>query len=239
MTEPSKRGANGGKARKEKLSPERRKEIAREAAKKRWGKKEEPNPTTVELGPITIETFHEQLPPPVIVTLSTPQPAPIPYIPPPAAPEPPKAVQKRRKPMVKEFGKAHSYAEKRLAEAIKERAEAMGKVAMLNAEIPSLVQIIRALGMTPNMNGFQDFTAHMPNAISAYQQPQVEQFSGPPNNIDPALFQANMGPLPGLAPAVANAPLVTDKPMGGAIDLDFVPTDDEGPGLPKMGGGWH
>ncbi len=32
----SKRGSNGGNARKEKLSPERRKEIAKEAAKKRW-----------------------------------------------------------------------------------------------------------------------------------------------------------------------------------------------------------
>ncbi|WP_200900332.1 hypothetical protein [Rubrobacter aplysinae] len=34
-------GKKGGKARAEKLSPERRKEIAREAAKKRWAKKRE------------------------------------------------------------------------------------------------------------------------------------------------------------------------------------------------------
>jgi hypothetical protein len=32
-------GAKGGKARAEKLSPERRKEIARKAAKERWDKK--------------------------------------------------------------------------------------------------------------------------------------------------------------------------------------------------------
>ncbi len=32
-------GLKGGKARAEKLSPERRKEIAREAAKARWAKK--------------------------------------------------------------------------------------------------------------------------------------------------------------------------------------------------------
>ena len=79
--------------------------------------------------------------------------------------------------MVKEFGKAHSYAEKRLAEALKERAEAMGKVAMLNAEIPSLVQIIRALGMTPNVNGFQDFTAPIPNMAPTYQQPAYQASS--------------------------------------------------------------
>ena len=34
-------GKKGGKARAEKLSPERRKEIAREAAKARWAKKRE------------------------------------------------------------------------------------------------------------------------------------------------------------------------------------------------------
>jgi hypothetical protein len=117
----------------------------------------------------------------------------------------------------------------------------MGKVAMLNAEIPSLVQIIRALGMTPNMNGFQDFTASIPN-MNPYQQPQYQQPQVAPvqdnNPIDPALYATNANPVPGLAPAVANAPLVTDKPMGGAIDLDFTPVEDEGPPLPRMGGGW-
>ena len=145
--------------------------------------------------------------------------------------------------MVKEFGKAHSYAEKRLAEALKERAEAMGKVAMLNAEIPSLVQIIKALGMTPNMNGFQDFTAPIPN-MNPYQQPQYQQPQPFPsqeaNPIDPALYATNSSPLPGLAPAVANAPVVLNQPMGGAMDLDYVPkAEDEGPGLPRMGGGWQ
>lgn len=33
-------GKKGGKARAEKLTPERRKEIAQKAAEKRWGKKE-------------------------------------------------------------------------------------------------------------------------------------------------------------------------------------------------------
>ena len=112
---------------------------------------------------------------------------------------------------------------------------------VLNAEIPSLVQIIRALGMTPNMNGFQDFTASIPN-MNPYQQPQYQQPQVAPvqdnNPIDPALYATNANPVPGLAPAVANAPLVTDKPMGGAIDLDFTPVEDEGPPLPRMGVGW-
>ena len=145
--------------------------------------------------------------------------------------------------MVKEFGKAHSYAEKRLAEALKERAESMNKVAMLNAEIPSLVQIIKALGMTPNVQGFQDFTAPIPN-MNPYQQPQYQAPQTAPiqdvNPIDPALYVTNANPVPGLAPAIANAPVITNKPLGGAIDLGYTPVDeDAGPGLPNMGGGWQ
>ena len=149
MSEPSVRGQNGGNARKEKLSPERRKEIAKEAAKKRWSKKDNPQPVDGALYEDGIHAEDMGLEPTVWPTyggiergsmpmtepnitlplatqpVPTPQPTPI-YIPPP--PEPPKPPKSRRKPMVKEFGKAHSYAEKRLAEAIKERAEAMGKV---------------------------------------------------------------------------------------------------------------
>lgn len=72
--------------------------------------------------------------------------APTPEPPPPPPVEVAKPVKRKARPMPKAFKGASSYAEKRLAEAIKERAEAMGKVAALNAEIPSLVQIIRALG---------------------------------------------------------------------------------------------
>jgi hypothetical protein len=252
MSEPSARGSNGGKARKEKLSPERRKEIGKLAAAKRWAKKNEPKPVDltqnngipveiIGLEPTTYPTYGgiKRMPLPVQAPLS-PTPIPIPIFP---HPEPPKAVQRRRKPMVKEFGKAHSYAEKRLAEALKERAEAMGKVAMLNAEIPSLVQIIKALGMTPNVQGFQDFTAPIPN-MNPYQQPQYQAPQTAPiqdvNPIDPALYATNANPVPGLAPAIANAPVVLNKPLGGAIDLGYTPVDeDAGPGLPNMGGGWQ
>ena len=240
MTEPSARGSNGGKARKEKLSPERRKEIAREAAQRRWAKpKDTPK---VEIIDSSLDSEDQTPPfiPPTIQSIPAPIPTPVH---PPAAAEPPKPIQKRRKPMVKEFGKAHSYAEKRLAEALKERAEAMGKVAMLNAEIPSLVQIIRALGMTPNTNGFQDFTASIPNTMTyptPQHQPPTEQLPNTPNNIDPALYATNTNPVPGLAPAIANAPVEKNKPLGGAIDLGYTPVDeDEGPSLPKMGGGWQ
>ena len=243
MSEPSARGSNGGNARAAKLTKEQRSAIAVMAAKKRWAKPREITEQELKVGIAQISDGLKE----VLVSAAAqiaPQAAPVPqptpiYIPPP--PEPPKPIQKRRKPMVKEFGKAHSYAEKRLAEALKERAEAMGKVAMLNAEIPSLVQIIKALGMTPNTNGFQDFTAPIPNMnpyqIPPYQQPQTIP-SQDINPIDPALYATNSNPLPGLAPAIANTPVVTNKPLGGAIDLDFTPTEDEGPPLPRMGGGW-
>jgi hypothetical protein len=242
----SKRGSQGGNARAAKLTKDQRSTIAKKAAAKRWAKKEETNCTLIELGPNTTETSYEQPGPPVYVTLPPPQAEPLttPVAPAPQ-PAPPPIKKRQTKPMPKAFKGASSYAEKRLAEALKERAESMNKVAMLNAEIPSLVQIIRALGMTPNMNGFQDFSAPIPNMMPSYQPPQylppqIDQLPTAPNNIDPALFQSNSNPLPGLAPAIANAPVILDKPMGGAIDLGYVPTEeDEGPGLPKMGSGWQ
>jgi hypothetical protein len=269
MTEPSVRGANGGNARAAKLTKEQRSAIAKQAAAKRWAKKDEPKPLidpeiTKEVDYLAagikksiVDILHENglRTDDEILVAKPPSNAPllisgptmtVPFIyreePKPTPPEPPKAVQKRRKPMVKEFGKAHSYAEKRLAEALKERAESMNKVAMLNAEIPSLVQIIKALGMTPNVQGFQDFTAPIPN-MNPYQQPQYQAPQTAPiqdvNPIDPALYATNANPVPGLAPAIANAPVVTNKPLGGAIDLGYTPVDeDQGPGLPQMGGGW-
>ena len=163
--------------------------------------------------------------------------------------KPQKAPKRPTRPMPKEFKGASSYADKRLAEAIKERAEAMGKVAALNAEIPSLVAIIRALGGTPNVG---DMAAYAP---MPYQQPYPQQpmyQNGTPpifapqgvepardaQAIDPGLYAANSGPLPGLVPAAANAPLIPNTSAGGAMDLDYQPEPQEGPGLPRMGGGW-
>ena len=71
----------------------------------------------------------------------------------------------------KEFSGALKAAEKRLAKAINERAEAMGKLAGLNAEIPSLLQIIQALKGSNNLPPAQyDFSGSVPNA-TAFQAP--------------------------------------------------------------------
>lgn len=166
---------------------------------------------------------------------------PVPAIPIPTA-QPVIAPQTQRKrsskPMPKAFKGASSYAEKRLAEAIKERAEYMGRVAALNAEIPSLVSVIRALGTSViPPEALQSYPMQQPT----YTQPSyhvADQTPNLQNPIDTALYQANSGPLPGLVPAAANAPMMPNTSVGGAMDLDYVPTDDEGPGLPKMGNGW-
>lgn len=231
MTE-EKRGSKGGEARKKKLSKEERSAIAKAGAKARWDKKkqaekESPVETTTVMY-LNSQTGETSEPSPTTELAPVVEIAPIPVAPP-APVEPVKpAKQARRKPMVKEFGKAHSYAEKRLAEAIKERAEFMAKVAMLNAEIPSLVQIIKALGATPNLTGMQDYSAQMPMIPNpAYQQPQYQGNSlpAPPTYI----------PLPS-DPSVPPAPLA----MGGAVDLDFTPEPE--PPLPNkgvMGGDWR
>jgi hypothetical protein len=76
----------------------------------------------------------------------------------------------------KEFSVALKAAEMRLAKAINERAEAMGKLAGLNAEIPSLLQIIQALKGSNNLPPAPyDFSGSVPNAI-AFQAPIAQPF---------------------------------------------------------------
>ena len=106
---------------------------------------------------------------------------------------------KRRARVPKEFGAAHSYAEKRLAEAIRERAESAGRVAALNAEIPSLVQIIKALKSTE---------------ISI--NPQAFQ------TVDPSINYPSVGMNPMTVPQ-QSVVIVPPVPVahGGAIGGDF------------------
>jgi hypothetical protein len=270
MTEPSARGSNGGKARKEKLSPERRKEIGKLAAAKRWAKKVETAPNAEpfadlpvqESHPIPSETQEYHCPAclngqtlekgegtHVLATVEHPAYSlPTTTVPTPL-PEPPKTIQRRRKPMVKEFGKAYSRAEKLLEEALKKRSEAVKIIIACNEDIPMYVNVIKSLGGTVDPQAMRavdirslDVTSAAQN-MNLYQPPQYQHPHTIPsqdvNPIDPALYATNTNPLPGLSPAIANAPVVLNKPLGGAIDLGYTPVDeDEGPGLPKMGGGW-
>ena len=204
-------GAEGGNARNERLSPEERKRIASDASKVRWERVRKAKEEAIRAAAVPKE----------------------------ATPAPQAARKRSSRPMPKAFKGASSYAEKRLAEALRERGEYMGRVAALNAEIPSLVSVIRALGGNANIP--PAFSQAYPAGDPIYQPgpvPMVDPLASVPN-IDPALFAANAAPVSGLAPATAQMPLVPRMAGGGATDLDFQPTEEEGPPLPKMGGGWQ
>ncbi len=188
------------------LSKEERKKRARTAAQKKWENWRAAKAATLaSTAPTTFDPPPEPAAPPAVS----------------AAPEPPKRPKKPR--MVKEFGVAHSYAEKRLAEAIKERAQAMGKVAMLNAEIPSLVQIIKALGNTPDLSALQDFYPGAP-VPGGYQIP--------PNGIDPGMMAA---PLPSIPLARGGGMGIIPDAQGPVVDEDQFLRGDALTG----GGGWR
>jgi len=201
MTVESKRGSNGGDARAKKLSNEERKTIASTAAKARWAKKRaENNPIETKISYVNTKTgettastiIDAEYPEVDEVPEASPAPvaqAIVPVIP--NAPKTDKRTTKRRARLPKEFGAAHSYAEKRLADAIKERAEAMGKVNMLNAEIPSLVQIIKALktteGPIPSFNNPQAYqTLPIPIAVGINPNPQAGNVIQQAEAIPPA-----------------------------------------------------
>ena len=178
MTDDIKRGSSGGTARAEKLSKEERKAIASAAAKARWAKAKESNSIP------RAEGYVEPVPAVVLTPTTVDQ-----------IPEKrPKTRRKARMP--KEFGRSLDYAEKRLADAMKERAEAMGRVAALNAEIPSLVQIIKALKSTEQVN----FNPQAYQAVdSSYYLPQISQVQPTipvPTPMVPNPTQVNLPPVP-------------------------------------------
>ena len=181
MTEEAKRGSNGGNARNVKLSPERRREIAQAAAKKRWEKKKEipqdPNITAVDTNALRDagilvattttdepqekhcpaclagESLEEGEGTHILATVEHPVTLPVAFQDAEASvvvPEPPPAHQKPAKrvskPMPKELKTASSYAEKRLPQAIKEKADLLVEVARREAEIQELTRVIQALG---------------------------------------------------------------------------------------------
>lgn len=278
-TNETKRGSNGGKARKEKLTPEQRSAIAKEAAGKRWAKKDQPAAVSVPVISETVSIKFAGIPAEINEPAGDIYPTyggidraspkelhcsgcangngdhfagtvehtigSVIQVPPTAAPPPVK--KPRQKPIPKAFRGASAYAEKRLAEAMKERAEYMGRVAALNAEIPSLVQIVRALGGS-NVPA----EAFQVNPMAMFGADQVSMGAIPtqwptttvtatppmmPSEIDPGLFQANAGPLPMPRPDQ----LIPNTSAGGAMDLDYVPSEEENANahrLPSMGGGW-
>ena len=260
MSKERVRGSNGGNARKAKLPQERRSEIAREAAKKRWAKA--PDIATITTVPSQAESIIVRVPSMlespvgdngakhcpacamgqslekgegthILLTVEHPYdpgPAQVLHDAPIQAPTAPQIQRKQRpKPIPKAFKGASSYAEKRLAEALKERAEYMGRVAALNAEIPSLVQVIRALGTsTIPPEAMQAYPPMMPDYNGPSRMPgQYQPNSTDPTQsvpgIDPALFHANSGPVPRIGSSTPPAAFIPGEMVGGTTDLDYDP----------------
>jgi hypothetical protein len=224
MTVESKRGASGGNARAKNLSKEERTEIASKAAKARWAKKKaENNPIETTISYVNTKTgevtdastiidgeFPEVDEVPAASSVTTPQhPYALPVPPSFAASLPKPAKPKKKTKVPKEFGAAHSYAEKRLAEIAKERGqmvrqigELTAKVHGLDAETPGLLQLLRALKSTETPN--QSF----PNP-QAYQTLPMPIAVG----IDPTLQARAIIPQ---AEVIPPAPIAN----GGAVDFD-------------------
>jgi hypothetical protein len=244
MSEPSKRGSNGGNARAAKLTPEERSKIAKAAAAKRWAKKEETAPNTEPFADLPPES-------PAVIT-SEPQPIPIHLSsskePPvtartPATPTPAERGRRRAskdKPVSKVYRQALSTAEKEYAETVEELSYHDEMAARLKAKLPRLIQTIRALGGTidPQAELLQSRQMQPSNYGAPAQNYPTDPPQNLPNPIDPALFQTNSGPLPGLAPAVAQIPPISNTAVGGAMDLDYVPRDDDAPPISPKDRGW-
>jgi hypothetical protein len=216
MTDGTKRGSNGGNARKEKLSPERRSEIAKEASKKRWdavrqNKAQQEDTAAVPLEPPVELPASESEPLPhekhcpaclagqsleegegthILDTVEHPVVLPAAFqdadasvivATPLVAPQKPS--KRPKKPMAKQFRDASSYAQKRLPEAIKEKADLLVEVARREAEIQELTRVIQALGGQAPVgipaNGSYPNPAYQPQPIAPQMPPPYPEYTQP------------------------------------------------------------
>lgn len=186
-------------------------------------KKDTPVPASQfpEQPPVTPEsrmlTLHDL---PVTGTIGVPAPQLTP-----AAPK-----KQKRYTGPKEFSVALKAAEGRLAKAIVERAEAAGKMAMLQAEIPSLVQIINAL-KGPQYISAAPYDLSVQN--TAFPYPSVPQFQP---YVDPLDVLNAAQPAPPISRASGGAVQFSPE-MVGTLEG---PEDDPDQFIagPNAGGGW-
>ena len=144
-----------------------------------------------------------------------------------------KPAKRQAKPMPREFKTASSYAEKRLLQAVKEKADHVGEIEKhtnairkLDTEISELVPIIRALGgkIDTQAGPQQQFN---PNPSYQHSFPPIpSQLEENTPSIDPALFHANSGPVPKTASMNQNPIMIPGAPIGGTEELNYSPEAD-------------
>jgi len=158
-------GSEGGNARKSKLTPERRKEIAAAASKARWDKKDRVKQEADDnAAKAAVVLAVEVVPPPPVVKKQPKQP-----------------------PMRPEFRKALASAVKRLDVAMGERMKAVRLIAALDAEIPYLAGVVRSLG------GEVPHNVAFASGMMQLQSPGQPMLPiDPPPHLDPAspMFRA-------------------------------------------------
>lgn len=164
------------------------------------------------------------------------------------SPEPPKSPQKpseptpaekgrrrasKEKPVSKVYRQALSIAEKEYSETVEELAFHDEMAARMKSRLPRLIQTIRALGGTidPQAIMIEEYQG-LGNGSGQRLQPsfgpitpqQLSTVNPMPNDsgIDPALYQANSGPIP-RSTLSAQAPLIdSGVALGGTEELDWV-----------------
>lgn len=143
---------------------------------------------------------------------------------------PPAPKKPKRIPVPKEFSVALRAAENRLAKAITERAEYAGKLAAVNAEIPSLMQIIQALkgSQVPVPPVLHDAFNGFPGAPIQTPVPQYQA----PNPFNLAAAQAPPPISRAQGGAIQFGPEVVGEGLEGPEDEDQFLTG------PHAGGGW-
>lgn len=174
---------------KPKLTPDERKARAIKAANAKWEKKRAAvvEPPVPEPAPL-----QSPIEPPATELLPVAAPAP-----------PPPAIKPKKIPVPKEMRGALAYAEKRLAQAMRERGASIAKTASLNAEIDYLIPNIRALGGTVDSRAYPQPASRNPDVPYGYApqemlgettpMPPVPQAHGGgmgiiPENVDENVF---------------------------------------------------
>lgn len=129
-------------------------------------------------------------------------------------PPPPPLPKPKKPPVPREMRGALAYAEKRLAQAMKERAASIAKTASLNAEIDYLIPNIRALGGTVDSRAYQQSSSRNPDVPYGHA-PQEMLTPTTPIPPVPQAHGGGMGIIPEAEVVDENAFLKGDAMTGG------------------------
>ena len=137
----------------------------------------------------------------------------------------------KEKPVAKVYKQALMIAEKEYAETVEELVYHEEMAARKKSNLPRIIQTIKALGGTidpqaiepqnypnPSYNPYSG----VPHIPLHFPQPTTPDLMQDSHGIDPALYQANSGPVPRSSLATQQAEMVAGVVTGGTEELDWV-----------------